>query len=201
MVFEAVLRWIEFNEKERLGKFDHLLSAVRCHFLRPQFLTDQLRCCDLLSKAPQCREYLIRVLQDLKLHKRIKERRRNPASPIVIYCVGGYFRHSLNNVECYNPGQKQWYKVAPLPVPRSGVAVCCLEGLLYVIGGRNNSSNEENRDLDSAAVNCYSPVNNVWRKCADMCRARNRVGCTHIDGLIYAVGGSHGANNHDSVER
>jgi kelch-like protein 19 len=165
-VFRAVVRWIEYSEKERIGKFENLLSAVRCHFLTPRFLAEQLQLCGLLTRAPHCRDYLARILEDLHLHKRVRERRRTPQIPQVIFCVGGYFKKSLNNVECFNVAQNQWYKLAPLPVPRSGVAVCCMEGIIYVIGGKNNSqSTDDNRNTDSAAVNAYDPVTNIWRKC------------------------------------
>jgi hypothetical protein len=36
---------------------------------------------------------------------------------------------------------------------------------------------------------------------ADMSVARNRVGCTQLDGCLYAVGGSDGSTHHRSIER
>ncbi|RMB90081.1 hypothetical protein DUI87_33536 [Hirundo rustica rustica] len=56
-------------------------------------------------------------------------------------------------------------------------------------------------NADSAAVDCYDPVSGRWSPRAPMSVPRNRIGVGVIDGLIYAVGGSHGCTHHCSVER
>ena len=197
-VYQAVVKWVQFDHNRRLNKLEQLLCAVRCHFLTPCFLQKQLKCCDLLVKVPCCKDYLVRICQDLVMHKRCPDKRRKPNSPPVIYTIGGYLRHSLSNVECYNPESKEWYKLSNLPMPRSGVAACVVHGLLYVLGGRNNSPDG---NIDTPSADCFDPFMNMWRKCADMTVARNRVGCGSIDGMVYAVGGSQGGNHHESVER
>ncbi|KAI0232585.1 Kelch-like ECH-associated protein 1 [Lamellibrachia satsuma] len=198
-VYMAVMSWVKYKEDQRLGNIEQLLSAVRCHFLTPQFINMQLRYCDMLLKVPHCMEYLRRTYDDLVLHRKCPDRRRhNPNAPPVIYTIGGYLRHSLSHVECYNPQSNQWLKLANLPLPRSGVSACVVGELLYMIGGRNNSPDG---NVDSASMDCYDPVINLWRKCPDMSVPRNRVGVDNIDELIYAVGGSHGGIHHNSVER
>ena len=197
-VYMAVINWVRLNEKARCKHMERLLSAVRCHFLTPGFLQMQLKNCELLKKMSPCRDYLSRCYKDLTLHKCINIKRRNPSAPPVIYVAGGYLRHSLSNLECYNPQTKEWHKLADLPMPRSGVSACVVHGMLYVIGGRNNSPDG---NVDSNSVDCYDPAVNLWRKCANMSVARNRVSAACIDGLLYAVGGSHGGTHHNSVER
>lgn len=166
-VFKAVVRWIGYNERERLGKFENLLSAVRCHFLTPRFIMEQLQECALLFRAPNCRDRLVQALEDLQLHKRVKERRRNPPIPQVIYCVGGHCRWSLNTVECFNVTRNEWRQLAPLPVARNGVAVCTMEGLVYVVGGRSTpqTPNDIRAYTDLPAVHAYDPQTNIWRQC------------------------------------
>lgn len=197
-VYSAVVNWVQYDAKNRCHKLECLLNAVRCHLLTPCFLEKQLKNCDLLKQMTPCREYLARCYKDLTLHKCIRTKRRNPRAPPVIYVAGGYLRHSLSNVECYNPMSKEWHKLADLPMPRSGVSACVVHGLLYVIGGRNNSPDG---NIDSSSVDCYDPAVNLWRKCANMSVARNRVSAAAIDGLLYAVGGSHGGTHHNTVER
>ena len=197
-VYEAVMTWVSHEPCNRLNKLEQLLGAVRCHFLTPCFLQQQLRESDILTRAPLCKAYLQRICQDQLLHRRCPDKRRKPSAPPVVYTIGGYLRHSLANVECYNPESQEWFKLANLPMPRSGVAACTVHGLLYVLGGRNNSPDG---NMDTAAVDMFDPYLNLWRKCSDMTVARNRVGCGVIDGLIYAVGGSCGGNHHNSVER
>jgi kelch-like protein 19 len=197
-VYNAVTRWVGFEPEKRCQKMESLLNAVRCHFLTPCFLTEQLKKCPLLGKNMKCKDYLKKICEDIMRHKRCQEKRRTPKAPHVVYTVGGYLRHSLGNVECYNPCTAQWLKLADLPVPRSGVAVCVAHGLIYVLGGRNNSADG---NMDIAAVDCYDPFTNAWRKCQDMTVARNRVGCGVIDGQVYAVGGSYCQTHHQSVEK
>ena len=197
-VYQSVINWVKFDESRRRSKLEHLLGAVRCHFLTPGFLQQQLKYCDILNNATTCKDYLTRIFQDLTLHRRCPEKRRNPAAPPVLYVAGGYLRHSLSNLECYNPEIKEWSKLADLPMPRSGVAGCAVHGLIYIVGGRNNSPDG---NVDSSAVDVYDPFMNLWRKCANMSVPRNRVGVGNIDGLLYAVGGSHGGTHHNTVER
>ena len=83
-------------------------------------------------------------------------------------------------------------------MPRSGVAVIVVHGLLYVLGGRNNSTTGSE---DIANVDVFDPFMNLWRRCSDMTAPRNRVGVSSIDGMIYALGGSHGGTHHNSVEK
>lgn len=197
-VFAAVLRWVQYDINSRLNKLEDLLCVVRCHFLTPCFLEEQLKCCDLLQRSPTCKSYLNRIYQDLREHRRCPDKRRKPSAPPVIYTIGGYLRHSLDNVECFNPESKEWFKLSDLPMPRSGVASVVVHGLLYVLGGRNNSPDG---NKDTAFVDVYDPFMNYWRRCASMSVPRNRVGAGSIDGNIYAVGGSHGGTHHSSVER
>lgn len=192
------MSWIRHDEEKRCAKLSSLLRAVRCHFLKPCFLQSQLKTCPLIQRFPECVDYLSRIFQDLLLHRRCTEKRRLLSAPPAIYIIGGYLRHSLSNVDCWNPETKQWYRLCDLPTPRSGVAACQVQGRIYVIGGRNNSSDG---NVDSPAVDCFNPYENTWTSCTPMSVARNRVGIGTIDELIYAVGGSHGREHHSSVER
>jgi len=51
-VYDAVLRWVKHDEVRRCSRLDQLLQAVRCHFLTPQFLTQQLNSCSVLQRTP-----------------------------------------------------------------------------------------------------------------------------------------------------
>ena len=64
-----------------------------------------------------------------------------------------------------------------------------LGGMLYIIGGRNNSLSGNN-DCDS--VDRYDPLLDQWKSVRSLTVPRNRVGIGVIDGFVYAIGGSHG---------
>ena len=70
--------------------------------------------------------------------------------------------------------------------------------MLYVIGGRNNTSSG---NIDTPLVEVYDPLKDDWRALSPLSVPRNRLGVVTIDGLIYAVGGGNGSTCHTSVER
>ncbi|GFN95204.1 kelch-like ech-associated protein 1 isoform x1, partial [Plakobranchus ocellatus] len=197
-VFKAVIRWVEHDPEKRLTVLEGLMSSVRLDCLAPTFLEQQLRTCQILKQRPACLNTITEKLRGLKLHRKCSELPRKPCSPLVVFCAGGYLRQSLSNLECYNTKTKQWQRLPDLPTPRSGVGACMVRGALYVLGGRNNSPDG---NTDSASLDMYDPMRNVWLPRHAMHAPRNRLGVGVIDNMIYAVGGSHGATHHASAER
>lgn len=196
-VFNAVLRWVKHDEPRRRSKTTDVLSAVRCHFLTPRFLKQQLQNCELVRSMPQCCEYLTKIIQDLTVRRQYTVAQRKPQVAQVVYCVGGYQQHSLGALECLCPPHR-WFRLTELSCPRSGLGAAFVNGKLYAVGGRNNSPD---KNYDCALVDCYDPVNNAWHSCTEMSVPRNRVGVVVLDGLLYAVGGSYSTQHHKSVER
>ncbi|XP_061414142.1 LOW QUALITY PROTEIN: kelch-like ECH-associated protein 1B [Lethenteron reissneri] len=199
-VYNACLEWVRYDCANRRPYIHALINAVRCHSLTPSFLQAQLQKCELLRSDSACKDYLARVFHELTLHQpsACAAKGRTPAVPQLVYTVGGYLRQSLPSVEAWCPGRTSWLRLSDLPVPRSGLASCVVHGLLYAAGGRNNSPDG---NTDSSALDCFNPMSNQWTRRQPMSVARNRVGLGVIDGLIYAVGGSHGCMHHSSVER
>ncbi|XP_013773777.1 kelch-like ECH-associated protein 1 isoform X2 [Limulus polyphemus] len=197
-VFNAVLRWVKHDEERRRPKTADILYAVRCHFLTPRFLKEQIQECDLVKNLPQCCEYLSRIIQDLTVCRKYNCHQRTPKVPCVIYTAGGYLQQSLSNMECYNAHEQQWFSLADLPSPRSGIGGAFVDGKFYAVGGRNNSPDGNH---DSEAADCFDPITNTWKPARPMNVARNRVGVAVLDGMLYAVGGSQGTIHHNSVER
>lgn len=143
-----------------------LLRAVRCHSLTPHFLQMQLQKCEILQSDSRCKDYLVKIFQELTLHKPTQVMPcRAPKVGRLIYTAGGYFRQSLSYLEAYNPSDGTWLRLADLQVPRSGLAGCVVGGLLYAVGGRNNSPDG---NTDSSALDCYNPMTNQWSPCASM---------------------------------
>ncbi|CAA9999827.1 unnamed protein product [Nesidiocoris tenuis] len=197
-VYNAVLRWVKHNEEERRPKMHAVLYAVRCQFLTPSFLNDQMKNCEVIKKLPKCREYLAQIFKELTLHKRVNVRERIPKTPRVIYVAGGYLRNSLDTLEAFNLDSQKWTTLASLTIPRSGLGAAFVKGILYAIGGRNNSPG---CSYDSDWVDRYEPVRDSWRPCNPMSVPRNRVSVGVVDGMIYAVGGCAGVDHYNSVER
>ncbi|NXN96966.1 KEAP1 protein, partial [Rhinopomastus cyanomelas] len=200
-VFHACINWVKHDCAGRRPYVQALLRAVRCHALTPLFLQTQLQKCEILRSDSRSKDYLAQIFQDLTLHRPPPAPglpSRTPKVGQLIYAAGGYFRQSLSFLEAFNPRDGSWVRLADLQLPRSGLGGCVVGGLFYAVGGRNNSPEG---NTDSAAIDCYNPMTNRWSPCAPMSVPRNRIGVGVIDGLIYAVGGSHGCVHHSSVER
>ncbi|GAB0093798.1 kelch-like ECH-associated protein 1 [Sergentomyia squamirostris] len=196
-VYNAVLKWVKYDEDNRYPKMEHILYAVRCQYLTPSFLKEQMKNCDVLRKVPACREYLARIFKDLTLHKKPVVKERRPNTTRMIFVAGGYFRGSLDVVEAFNVDDKTWTTLPHLRVPRSGLGAAFLKGTFYAVGGRNNTPGSS---YDSDWVDRYNPVTEQWRPCAPMTVPRHRVGVAVMDELLYAVGGSAGSEYHNTVE-
>ena len=124
---------------------EDILGAVRCHYLSPSFLKNQMDNCDLLKKVgkfffiyllilveltflicdnfqvPACREHLYKIFQELSLHKSPCVPQRTPSAPCVLYIVAGFSRRSLSLFEAFSFGDNRWQTLEPLPKPRSGL--------------------------------------------------------------------------------
>nr|QPF20446.1 Kelch-like ECH-associated protein 1 [Chilo suppressalis] len=195
--YNAVIAWVKHDEDRRHSRMEHILQAVRCQYLTPRFLKEQMSTCAVLKKVPACREYLAKIFQDLTLHKKPVVKERRPNTPRVIYVSGGYFRHSIAVFEAFNLDDGAWSTLPQLTVPRSGLGAAFLKGFYYAVGGRNTSPGSS---YDSDWVDVYNPANELWRPCSPMSTPRHRVGVAVMDGLLYAVGGSSGSEYHKSVE-
>uniref|UniRef100_A0A1B0CL03 BTB domain-containing protein n=1 Tax=Lutzomyia longipalpis TaxID=7200 RepID=A0A1B0CL03_LUTLO len=196
-VYNAVLKWVKYDEDNRYPKMEHILYAVRCQYLTPSFLKEQMKNCDVLRKVPACREYLARIFKDLTLHKRPVVKERRPNTTRMIFVAGGYFRASLDVVEAFNVDDRTWTTLPQLRTPRSGLGAAFLKGTFYAVGGRNNTPGSS---YDSDWVDRYNPVTEQWRPCSPMTVPRNRVGVAVMDELLYAVGGAAGSEYHNTVE-
>lgn len=199
-VYKAVLRWVSGDIEKRKNFLACLLEKVRLCNIPPKFIKEQLDYCEVLKQAPKpCLEKLSKLFHEMQLHATTQfhvEPPRPPCEKQVIYCIGGYLRSSVNNVEFFNPQSNEWRRVADVPHPRSGLAACTILGYIYAIGGRN--SRERNEDL--SIVDCYDPKTNEWAPQPPMLCRRSRVTTAVLDNKMYAIGGTNVTEALQSVE-
>lgn len=77
---------------------------------------------------------------------------------------------------------QRWQARAPLPTPRSGLALVAYEGQIYAIGG-------ESADGVTGAVERYDPEADSWTSLADKPTAVADIAAALIGGEIYVPGG------------
>ncbi|XP_069566697.1 kelch-like ECH-associated protein 1A isoform X1 [Brachyistius frenatus] len=194
-VYKACTDWVRWDMEGRAQYLHALLNAVHIYALPPKFLKNQLLSCPILSKANSCKDFLSKIFQEMTLRKLPPAPNRGTQ---LIYVAGGYRQHSLAFMEAYDPRRNVWLKLADMGIPCSGLGACALFGLLYTVGGRNLSLQN---NTESNALCCYNPMTNQWSQRASLNIPRNRVGVDVVDGCIYAVGGSQGSIHHNTVER
>ena len=68
-VFHACINWVKYDCEQRRFYVQALLRAVRCHSLTPHFLQMQLQKCEILQSDSRCKDYLVKIFQELTLHK------------------------------------------------------------------------------------------------------------------------------------
>eukprot|EP00112_Aurelia_sp_Birch-Aquarium-sp1_P021520 Seg582.6 transcript_id=Seg582.6/GoldUCD/mRNA.D3Y31 product="Kelch-like protein 2" protein_id=Seg582.6/GoldUCD/D3Y31 len=119
-VFLAGMEWLQHNPKQR-GKFlNRILEIIRLYLLPRSFLQNQLESNIFVTSENGCKTIIEDVIQDLELGMEITQKRRVPLGATVIYSTGGYLKHSLNSLECFNPETGEWSKLRELPNPKSG---------------------------------------------------------------------------------
>ena len=111
-----------------------------------------------------------------------------PATATAIIVIGGYDgSSSLSSGERYEPAQNAWSPIASMGTARSDFAAVAIDGLLYAIGGYDDSGHF------SSSGERYDPAQNAWSPIASMGTARNNHAAAVIDGLLYAIGGDGGS--------
>ncbi|MCH7953446.1 MAG: hypothetical protein IIC25_06110, partial [Chloroflexi bacterium] len=81
------------------------------------------------------------------------------------------------------PGSLAWTSLAPMPSPRSEVAVGELDGRIYVIGGFDTSG------ATRTMVEVYDPATDSWSEAAPLPEPRHHAAAIGYGGKLYVFGG------------
>ena len=116
-----------------------------------------------------------------------------------LYVLGGRAAESLavNTAERYDPVERRWESLPPMPVPVGGDAAVAARGRVVVLGG-----GDDGRGTVSGAVQEFDPASERWSLLSGLRTARHGHGAAVAGGRIWAFGGSDCAYFHetDSVE-
>lgn len=96
--------------------------------------------------------------------------------------------------ERFDTFTREWIKIPNTNQNRIVPGVAALHGLIYVIGGEQESS-----ILSSGE--CYDPLKKQWHDIADMLKPRAEFGLCALDGYLYAMGGWMGGSIGAQMER
>jgi actin-binding protein IPP len=199
-VFIAVLKWVTYDTENRCRYIKQLLDHVKLPLVSPRIAETHCALCQ--DDGSMIYEAYSACLQEQLLCSKISTCPRT-YSKRYFYIIGGLIQRqdgtlldpleSLANVErCEVPAQTadanlsfeflQTNNVQPMNQPRNSLAVTSLNGLLYAIGGE-----DESFIYDS--VECYNPIVDQWIVRGSMLSPRVNHGACVIDGEIYVLGG------------
>jgi len=168
-VFNAVVEWVRYDVNSRRHSLDKLIKNVRCHLIKPEFISRQLENCEIVRST--CYDYLTKVLEDLNAFIPIECKSRQLVIPQVIYtiqCVHERFcENLLESAEFYLFEKNVSFKIpklvqkliAPFDRPRLQSSRCAvINGFIYVLNPFNGDMNR------------YNPISNEWKKCKSLIR-------------------------------
>jgi N-acetylneuraminic acid mutarotase len=112
-----------------------------------------------------------------------------------LYAVGGVGRPLpgsmksvvLSTVEAYDPITNSWATKAPMPTPRSALAVGVVNGILYALGGSRSPYGMIGVDFLNT-VEAYDPSKNAWTTTASIPVMRDSFAAGVITKTLYLLG-------------
>ena len=206
-VFEAAMRWVLFDltrGREALGK---ILERIRLPLISPKFLENYLVICKSASIQRMLSGILdgYRNYQSLSHGQQKVHTKPRRASTKCFFVIGGYNRRvggrwsdtsSLYTVEKFDTFLQTCdsFSTAPMSFARSGHSVASIGGLIYAVGGENDS-------LIYDTVECYDPALNTWSLVAPLIAPRVACGVCVVEDFMFVLGGWIGSEIAEDIER
>ena len=188
-LFEDLLKWFSHSPELRRGDILKVLDLIKFPLIPWEVIEEKLKWNKLYSEQ-KCKRMLTNA-RNFQMHPN-KVAAYNMEDPLYvprsgskpIYVIVRFGRGFIFKfIEQYDPTLNQWKRLTSLPARSQDFAMCTHQGLLYVIGGRDNSFNILN------LVECYDLKSGQWSRRADMLQKRSHFGVGVVDGYLYAVGG------------
>ena len=206
-VFEAAMRWVVHDLSRGREALGNILERIRLPLVSPKFLEQYLVTCQSASIKRMLAGILdgYRNYQSLARSQQRVHTQPRRASRKCFFIIGGYSRtvggrwsdtSSLYAVEKFDSFSQTCdsFTTAQMSFARSGHAVASIGGLIYAIGGENDS-------LIYDTVECYDPVLNSWSVVAPLTAPRVACGVCVVEDFIFVMGGWVGSEIAENIER
>lgn len=206
-VFEAAMRWVVHDLSRGREALGNILEQIRLPLVSPKFLEQYLVTCQSASIKRMLAGILdgYRNYQSLARSQQRVHTQPRRASRKCFFIIGGYSRtvggrwsdtSSLYTVEKFDSFSQTCdsFTTAQMSFARSGHAVASIGGLIYAIGGENDS-------LIYDTVECYDPVLNSWSVVAPLTAPRVACGVCVVEDFIFVMGGWVGSEIAENIER
>ncbi|PFX28041.1 actin-binding protein IPP-like [Stylophora pistillata] len=206
-VFEAAMRWVVHDLSRGREALGNILERIRLPLVSPKFLEQYLVTCQSASIKRMLAGILdgYRNYQSLTRGQQRVHTQPRRASRKCLFIIGGYSRHvggrwsdtsSLYTVEKFDSFLQTCdsFTTVQMSFARSSHAVASIGGLIYAIGGENDS-------LIYDTVECYDPVLNSWSVIAPLTAPRVACGVCVVEDFMFVIGGWVGSEIAENIER
>uniref|UniRef100_A0A0A9YPI4 Kelch-like protein diablo n=1 Tax=Lygus hesperus TaxID=30085 RepID=A0A0A9YPI4_LYGHE len=206
VVWEFVLRWINFDPENRKHHIVVLMSQIRLGLMDTHFFLESVKEHEYVSTNEQCRPKIIDTLRFLYDLEMITQRTGEVSTPEIarpripheiLFALGGWSGGSPTNyIETYDTRADRWVKVEEVDPagPRAYHGTAVVGHDIYIIGGFDGV-------YYFNSCRCFNAVTKTWREIAPMNARRCYVSVAVVDDIIYAMGGFDGHNRQDTAEK
>ncbi|XP_052281875.1 kelch-like protein 10 [Dreissena polymorpha] len=204
LVFDAVVRWIDFDPERRKEHMALLLRSMRLGLLTTHFFVEKVKPHPYVKDSDSCKAIVIDILKllydlDTEFEKLmdVETNFNRPRVPHeVLFAVGGWSGGSPTNlVETYDTRTDKWISVDCSNSRRRAYhGTACIGHRIYLVGGFDG-----NESLNS--VCCFDTRTRTWSDVSSMNTKRCYVSVAVLDGFIYALGGSESGQRLNTAER
>lgn len=218
-VFDALLKWLEFDPTNRKSKASDLLAFVKLPLLSPAFLTDhvennemfkdteaQVNIIYFLINQTLTNSYFFQklLMEALKYHllperrPTLQSNRTRPRKATVgqLIAIGGMDANkgTHTTIDVFSLRENQWKTFANMSGRRLQFGAALVERKLVIAGGRDGL-----KTLSS--VECFDFNTKTWSFLSPMTTPRHGLGVSILEGPLYAVGGHDGWSFLNTAER
>ncbi|CRL02759.1 CLUMA_CG015753, isoform A, partial [Clunio marinus] len=206
VVWECVLRWINYQPEKRKQYLCKLMQAIRLGLLTSSFFMENVKENHYVKNDQETRPIILetmRFLCDLETISVKSSEMKMPAIAVprlpheVIFAIGGWSEGAPQSViETYDTRADRWVRIyhEDPSGPRSYHGTAVIGTKLYCCGGFNG------HDYFNTCTR-FDAVKKTWREIAPMHNRRCYVSVVSLNGLIYALGGYDGQTRQNTAER
>jgi len=194
-VFEAVLLWYKAdfgNRMEKDKQLPDLLHEIRFPLISPSYLNEVIEKEVLLQRNKACYDIVNEGknfhspynIDKTSVDSKLTRPRKFMGVVWGVVAVGGLQDEKpTKDVFTYITSSLKWFPLTPLPQARYSHSVVSCDGFIYVIGGRNEST-----QLLSSVIR-FDPSGNKWENVTPLPYQVASLGVCVFAGQIYVAGG------------
>ena len=191
VVFEAIVRWINYDVDNRKQHIDKLISKLRLELVSPQFIAQAVHQYEHVKENQSSLKcvldsYQWHCLPDSLKASPLKNHLRMKAIRPCIYIFGGDDGHNdsqpFGTCMYLDTLLDEWVTAAPLLRPRSVSGSAVIGNKLYVVGGYDG-------DRATDSVEAFDCTTNTWTLMPPISQRRCSCSCAVLQGKVYVIGG------------